>query len=86
MRTLSEVIDNETENTIQAEYFFAQDEDIIFKQRYELEEAIQLNKKLWVCPICRQPIKIRGRKDGIISMCESACNNDPLMRQIGVQN
>jgi competence CoiA-like predicted nuclease len=68
MRTISEVIDNESENTIQAEAFFAQDEDIIFKQRYELEEAIQLNKKLWVCPICRQMVKIRGRKDGIISM------------------
>lgn len=68
MRTIEEVIDNESENIITADTFFAQSEDRIFTQRYELEKAIHLNKKLWVCPICRQSVKIRGRKDGLKSM------------------
>ena len=68
MRTITEVIDNESERVITAEHFFAQNEDVIFRQRYELEKALILKKKMWVCPVCRQPIKIRGKKDGIISM------------------
>lgn len=68
LRAISEVIDHESERPIIAENFFAQDEDVIFKQRYELEKALHLNKKMWVCPICRQAIKIRGKRDGIISM------------------
>lgn len=68
MKTISEVIDYESENPINAEDFFAQDTDVIFKQRYELEKAIQQNIKMWVCPFCRQPVKIRGKKNGEISM------------------
>ena len=68
MRTITEVIDRESEDSINAEDFFAKDIDVIFKQRYELEKAIQNGQKLWVCPYCRQPIKIRGRKDGEISL------------------
>lgn len=64
MRTVTEVIDRETEDIINAEQFFSQDQSVIFKQRYKLEEAYQLGIKLWVCPFCRQPILIRGTKDG----------------------
>ncbi len=68
MRTIQEIIDNDTEESIKADAFFAEDEADIFKQRSELEKAYLQHKKLWVCPYCRHPVKIRGRKDGIISM------------------
>lgn len=68
MRTITEVIDYESEDIIKADEFFAKDVAAIFKQRYELEKAIQRGKKLWVCQLCRQPIKIRGKKDGEISL------------------
>jgi len=68
LRTITEVIDNESERVISAEHFFAQNEDVIFTQRYELEKALILKEKKWVCPICRQPIKIRGKKDGLVSL------------------
>jgi len=68
MRTISEVVDWESEAVIRAENFFAKNIDVIFKQRYELEKAIQSGQKLWVCPFCRQPIKIRGKRDGDISL------------------
>jgi len=68
MRTITEVVDYENENEIKAEKFFAQDIDVIFKQRYELEKAIQQNIKKWVCPFCRQSIKIRGKRNGDISL------------------
>lgn len=68
MRTIYEVIDYESENLIKAEEFFAQGADIIFKKRYEIEKAIQKNIKVWVCPFCRQSVKIRGKRDGEISL------------------
>lgn len=68
MRTITEVIDYETEEVIKADDFFSKNIDAIFKQRYELEEAIQGGRKLWVCPFCRQPIKIKGKRDGNISL------------------
>lgn len=68
MRTIIEVVEHETENTIFSDQFFHNDIDVIFKQRYELEKAYQLNKKLWVCPLCRPPVKIRGKRDGIKAM------------------
>ena len=64
MRTITEVIDYDREDTIKADDFFAKDIDVIFKQRYKLEKAIHTKEKLWVCPFCRQPIRIRGKKDG----------------------
>lgn len=68
MRTIKEVIDRKTENIINAAQFFSQDESVIFKQRYKLEEAYQLGKKLWVCLYCRQPVLVRGEKDGLKSV------------------
>ena len=68
MRTITEVIDYENESEIKAVDFFAQDIDIIFKKRYELETAIQQGIKKLVCPFCRQPVKIRGRRDGELSL------------------
>ncbi len=68
MRTITEVVEYKTENIISSDEFFANDIDVIFKQRYELEKAYQLNMKLWVCPLCRQPVKIRGKRDGIKAM------------------
>jgi len=68
MRTITEVVDWENEDVIRAEDFFAKNIGAIFEQRYELERAIQRGQKLWVCPFCRQPIKIRGKRDGEISL------------------
>lgn len=48
MRTITEVIDYETEEVIKADDFFSKNIDAIFKQRYELEEAIQGGRKLSV--------------------------------------
>ena len=53
---------------IKADNFFAKGEDEIFIQRSELERAYKQKEKLWVCPICRQPVIIRGKEGGIISM------------------
>ena len=66
--TITEVINYANEDIVKAEFFFAQDIDRIFEKRYELEKAIQLKEKIWVCPFCRQPVKIRGKKYNRINM------------------
>jgi competence CoiA-like predicted nuclease len=64
MRTITEVIDYNSEKIIKADEFFGGDTSDIFKQRNKLQEAIKSNEKLWVCPFCRRPIIIRGKRDG----------------------
>jgi competence CoiA-like predicted nuclease len=68
MRILEEIVEDETEKIIKASDFFSLPESEIFKQRSLLEEAYQADKKLWVCPVFRDFIKIRGRSGGIVSL------------------
>lgn len=61
-RTIDTVIDLENDEEIYAKQFFSQPEGIIFKKRYELENAIKLRRPMYVCKYCGQMVKISGRK------------------------
>ena len=53
---------------IQADEFFNRSEEDVFKERRKLEEAAQRNEKTLVCAICHQPLKIKGDRNGAISI------------------
>lgn len=61
-RTIDTVIDLENDNEIYAKQFFSQPESVIFKKRYELENAIKFRRPMYVCKYCGQMVKISGRK------------------------
>ena len=61
-RTIDVVIDLENDEEIYAKKFFSQPEGVIFKKRYELENAIKFRKPKYVCKYCSQMVKISGRK------------------------
>lgn len=61
-RTIDTVIDLENDKEIYAKQFFSQPEGVIFKRRYELENAIKFRRPMYVCKYCGQMVKISGRK------------------------
>ncbi|CAG1021429.1 hypothetical protein DOJK_00978 [Patescibacteria group bacterium] len=67
-RSIEVVLDIQKGNLINAEKFFALPEDKVFKGRRKLEEYNQRNEPLLVCSCCYQPVKIRGREQGFISI------------------
>lgn len=76
--TVKEVIDTQTGETIQASEFFTKDEGEIFKQRVKLQLALENQEKLWICPVCGDYIKIKGKWDGAVSVHFShPSNNKP---------
>ena len=62
VRRIEKIFDTETEKEIVAEEFFARPESEIIKWREEFDRCIKLNEKRFLCPFCRQQIKIAGRK------------------------
>ena len=62
VRRIEKIFDTETEKEIVAEEFFARPESEIIKWREEFERCIKFNEKRFLCPFCRQQIKIAGRK------------------------
>ena len=61
-RTLNEVFDVKEGKFINADEFFKRDEAEIMAFRRHLEEAIALNEPRFICPYCKQMIKICGRR------------------------
>ena len=57
---ITEVLDLDTEEFILSEAFFARPDHQILQDRRKLEECYQQGKKWLVCPLCSQPLKIRG--------------------------
>lgn len=62
-RTIKSILDLKTGKEILASEFFLKEIDEIFQLRYEFETAIREETARYVCYYCKQPIKIRGRKD-----------------------
>ena len=62
VRRIEKIFDTETEKEIVAEEFFARPESEIIKWREEFNRCIKFNEKRFLCPFCRQQIKIAGRK------------------------
>lgn len=62
VRRIEKIFDTETEKEIVAEEFFARPESEIIKWREEFDRCIKFNEKRFLCPFCRQQIKIAGRK------------------------
>jgi competence CoiA-like predicted nuclease len=76
--TVKEIIVTQTGEVIKASEFFTKDEGEIFKQREKLQLAIQNKEKLWICPVCGDYIKIKGKWDGAVSVHFShPSNNKP---------
>lgn len=61
-RRITEVFDAETGDYIQAYQFFARPESEVIKWRRIFEQSILLNERRFLCPNCRQMVKISGRK------------------------
>lgn len=61
-RTIENILDLRTGKTINATDFFKKSEAEIFKFRTKLEEDIQNGIKTYVCSLCKQHLKISGRK------------------------
>jgi len=74
--TVKEVTDTHTGEVIKSSEFFSKDEGEIFKQRQKLQQAVQDKVKLWICPVCGDFIKIKGKWDGIVSMHFSHIGNN----------
>src|SRR6185369_16234869 len=68
MRTVQDVLNLSDGTFIQADEFFNRSEEDVFKERRKLEEAAQRNEKTLVCAICHQPLKIKGDRNGAISI------------------
>lgn len=68
MRTVKDVLNLRDGKFIQADDFFNRSEEEVFQERRKLEEAAQRNEKTLVCAICHQPLKIRGDRNGAISI------------------
>ena len=62
VRRIEKIFDTETEKEIVAEEFFARPESEIIKWREEFNRCIKFNEKRFLCPFCKQQIKIAGRK------------------------
>ncbi|MDU9048849.1 MAG: DUF6035 family protein [Candidatus Electrothrix sp. Rat3] len=62
--TLENVYDVESKKYINSDKFFSKTEEDIFKVRAELERAYQNKKLMYVCPICFQPVAIKGKPSG----------------------
>lgn len=61
-RTIKEVFDVKEGKFIDADDFFKRDEAEIMAFRRHLEEAITLNEPRFICPYCKQMVKICGRQ------------------------
>jgi hypothetical protein len=62
-RTIESVLDLITGREIFASNFFNTSIDEIFKIRYDFETDIREKQPRYVCYFCRQPIKIRGKRE-----------------------
>lgn len=62
VRRIEKILDTETEKEIVAEEFFARPESELIKWREEFDRCIKFNEKRFLCPFCKQQIKIAGRK------------------------
>ena len=62
VRRIEKIFDTETEKEINAEEFFARPESELIKWREEFGRCIKFGEKRFLCPFCRQQIKIAGRK------------------------
>lgn len=62
VRRIEKIFDTETETEIDAEEFFARPESELIKWREEFDRCIKFGEKRFLCPFCRQQIKIAGRK------------------------
>lgn len=62
VRRIEKIFDTETEKEIVAEEFFAHPESELIKWREEFDRCIKFGEKRFLCPFCRQQIKIAGRK------------------------
>lgn len=61
-RTITEVYDVKEGEFINSDEFFKRDEAEIMAFRRHLEEAIALNEPRFICPFCKQMVKICGRR------------------------
>lgn len=68
MRTVKDILNLSDGSFIQADEFFNRSEEDVFKERRKLEVAAQRNEKTLVCAICHQPLKIKGDRNGTISI------------------
>ncbi len=66
--TVKEVIGTQTGEVIKAVDFFSKDISDVFKQREKLQQAIHDKKKLWICPVCADYVKIKGKRDGDVTL------------------
>ena len=62
VRRIEKIFDTETEKEIVAEEFFAHPESELIKWREEFDRCIKFGEKRFLCPFCKQQIKIAGRK------------------------
>ncbi len=62
VRRIEKIFDTETETEIDAEEFFARPESELIKWREEFDRCIKFGEKRFLCPFCKQQIKIAGRK------------------------
>ncbi len=67
-RTISSILDLKTGNEIKSEIFFKKGIDEIFQFRYDFESAIREQNSRFVCYYCKQPVKIRGKRDSKVIM------------------
>lgn len=68
MRTVKKVLNLHDGQIIEADDYFNRTEEEVFLERRLLEEAAQRKEKTLVCAICQQPLKIRGDRNGSISI------------------
>ena len=60
--SIPEVYDVKEKQTINAKDFFSRNENELILWRRTLQEAITLSQPRFICPICRQMVKISGHK------------------------
>ena len=60
--SIPEVYDVKEEKTINARDFFSQNENELILWRRNLQEEYLLGKSRFICPECKQPVKISGHK------------------------
>lgn len=67
-RTISSILDLKTGKEIKSDEFFKKEIDEIFQIRYDFETAIREQNSRFVCYYCKQPVKIRGKRDSKVIM------------------
>lgn len=67
-RTVKDILNLPNGKFLDADEVFNRPEEEVFQERRKLEEAAQQHEKTLVCAICQQPLKIRGDKDGAVSL------------------